>query len=75
MRKKDFLDQLSLDELLSDPLTLKIMRSDKVEEHELRSLLNRVAAGLSGCGAEPDGESTINRRGRPGHYASQDRGS
>jgi putative (di)nucleoside polyphosphate hydrolase len=37
----------SLEELLSDPIVWMVMQSDKIEEHELRNLLKRVAAGLA----------------------------
>ncbi len=56
--------QPSLEEMLSDPIVWMVMKSDRVEEHELRSLLRRVAADLAAGGAntswvetmaEPDG--------------------
>ena len=39
--------QTSLDEMLADPIVWTLMKSDGVEEHELRSLLKRVATELS----------------------------
>jgi putative (di)nucleoside polyphosphate hydrolase len=36
----------TLEEMLSDPIVWMVMKSDKVEEHELRSLLKRVATVL-----------------------------
>lgn len=45
-RKPDQPRGPSLEDLLSDPITWMVMRSDKVGEHELRELLKHVAAGL-----------------------------
>ena len=44
--------QPSLEEMLADPIIWMIMKSDRVEEHELRSLLKRVAADLAAGGAD-----------------------
>lgn len=38
--------QPSLEEMLSDPIVWMVMKSDGIEEHELRSLLKRVAENL-----------------------------
>jgi 8-oxo-dGTP pyrophosphatase MutT (NUDIX family) len=38
--------QTSLEEMLTDPIVWMLMKSDGVEEHELRTLLKRVAAEL-----------------------------
>jgi 8-oxo-dGTP pyrophosphatase MutT (NUDIX family) len=38
--------QTSLEEMLTDPIVWTLMKSDGVEEHELRTLLMRVAAEL-----------------------------
>jgi hypothetical protein len=49
MRDKHFeLRQPSLEEMLADPIIWMVMKSNRVEEHELRSLLKRVAADLAG---------------------------
>jgi putative (di)nucleoside polyphosphate hydrolase len=40
----------SLDDLLSDPITWAVMKSDNVAEHDLRDLLRRVAADLRAGG-------------------------
>jgi putative (di)nucleoside polyphosphate hydrolase len=57
--KPDWRDEPTLEELLSDPITWTVMKSDKVEEHELRSLLRRVAADLAaGSLRSPEGESS-----------------
>ena len=39
--------QASLDEMLADPIVWTLMKSDRVEEHELRTLLKRVAKELA----------------------------
>jgi putative (di)nucleoside polyphosphate hydrolase len=58
-----------LEELLSDPIVWKVMQSDHVEVHELRSLLQRVAADLAAGGApgaqdqEPQEPDDAYRRG------------
>lgn len=39
--------QASLEELLADPIVWTLMKSDRVEEQELRTLLKRVAAELA----------------------------
>jgi putative (di)nucleoside polyphosphate hydrolase len=39
--------QPTLEEMLADPIVWTLMKSDGVGEHELRSLLKRVAAGLA----------------------------
>jgi putative (di)nucleoside polyphosphate hydrolase len=54
--KRDQRNEPTLDELLADPITWTVMKSDKVEEHELRNLLKRVAAELA-AGSAPDEES------------------
>jgi putative (di)nucleoside polyphosphate hydrolase len=41
------LQQASLDEMLADPIVWTLMESDGVKEHELRTLLRRVAAELA----------------------------
>lgn len=46
----------SLEEMLSDPIVWMVMKSDKVEEHELRNLLKRVATELAARGVR-GGES------------------
>jgi 8-oxo-dGTP pyrophosphatase MutT (NUDIX family) len=38
--------QTSLEEMLTDPIVWMLMKSDRVEEHELRTLLRRMAAEL-----------------------------
>jgi len=45
--KSDQRHEPSLEELLSDPIIWTVMKSDKVEEHELRNLLKHVAAELA----------------------------
>ena len=49
MRDKKYADlhQPSLEELLADPIVWMVMKSDRVEEREIRSLLKRVAADLA----------------------------
>lgn len=48
MRDKHFqAQQASLDEMLADPIVWTLMKSDGVDEHELRTLLKCVAAGLT----------------------------
>jgi 8-oxo-dGTP pyrophosphatase MutT (NUDIX family) len=44
-------DEASLEELLSDPIIWMVMKSDRIEKHELRHLLERVAADLAITGA------------------------
>ena len=44
--------QPSLEEMLSDPIVWMVMKSDRVEERELRSLLERVAADLAAGGTK-----------------------
>ena len=39
--------QASLEEMLADPIVWTLMKSDRVEEHELRTLLKRVATELA----------------------------
>ena len=39
--------QASLEEMLADPIVWTLMKSDRVEEQELRTLLKRVAAELA----------------------------
>ena len=39
--------QASLDEMLADPIVWTLMKSDRVGEHELRTLLKRVAKELA----------------------------
>jgi putative (di)nucleoside polyphosphate hydrolase len=43
-------DQPSLEEMLGDPIIWMVMKSDRVEEHEIRNLLERVAANLAAGG-------------------------
>jgi putative (di)nucleoside polyphosphate hydrolase len=45
--KHSRLQQASLDEMLDDPIVWTLMKSDGVKEHELRTLLKRVAAELA----------------------------
>jgi putative (di)nucleoside polyphosphate hydrolase len=49
----------TLEELLSDPITWTVMKSDKVEEHELRGLLKRVAAELAAGSARDDESKSL----------------
>ena len=51
--------QPSLEEILSDPIVWMVMKSDGVEEHELRSLLKRVAAVLVVEGASTPRAETV----------------
>ena len=51
--------QPSLEETLSDPIAWMVMKSDGVEEHELRSLLKRVAAVLVVEGASTPRAETV----------------
>ncbi len=51
--------QPSLEEMLSDPIVWMVMKSDGVEEHELRSLLKRVAADLVVEGASTPRAETV----------------
>ena len=51
--------QPSLEEILSDPIVWMVMKSDAVEEHELRSLLKRVAAVLVVEGASTPRAETV----------------
>jgi len=51
--------QPSLEEMLSDPIVWMVMKSDGVDEHELRSLLKRVAADLVVGGASTSGVETM----------------
>lgn len=44
--------QPSLEEMLADPIVWMVMKSDRVEERELRNLLERVAAELAAGGTE-----------------------
>ena len=39
--------QASSDEMLADPIVWTLMKSDRVEEHELRTMLKRVAGELA----------------------------
>jgi 8-oxo-dGTP pyrophosphatase MutT (NUDIX family) len=48
MRYKHFqLQQASLEEMLADPIVWMLMKSDRIEEHELRALLKRVTLELA----------------------------
>ena len=47
MRDKRSQPQASLEELLADPIVWTLMKSDRVEEQELRTLLKRVATELA----------------------------
>jgi putative (di)nucleoside polyphosphate hydrolase len=51
--------QPSLEEMLSDPIVWMVMKSDEVEEHELRRLLKRVAADLVVEGASTPRAETV----------------
>jgi len=51
--------QPSLDEMLADPIIWMVMRSDHVDEHELRSLLARVAADLAAEGVNMSDVETM----------------
>jgi putative (di)nucleoside polyphosphate hydrolase len=51
--------QPSLEEMLSDPIVWMVMKSDGVDEYELRSLLKRVAADLVVGGASTSGVETM----------------
>jgi len=51
--------QPSLEEMLSDPIVWMVMKSDGVDEHELRSLLKRVAADLVVEGASTPRVETV----------------
>ena len=44
--------QPSLEEMLADPIVWTVMKSDGVDEHELRNLLKRVAADLAAGGTQ-----------------------
>lgn len=46
-RKDSKSQQPSLEEMLADPIVWMVMRSDGVDEHDVRDLLRRVAAHLS----------------------------
>jgi 8-oxo-dGTP pyrophosphatase MutT (NUDIX family) len=51
-------EQISLEEMLADPIVWMVMKSDNVDTGELRSLLERVATDLSAGAVEPsDGEA------------------
>lgn len=52
MRKKHESRQPSLDDMLADPIVWTVMKSDGVNEFELRDLLNRVAADLVAGGRQ-----------------------
>jgi 8-oxo-dGTP pyrophosphatase MutT (NUDIX family) len=53
MRRKDFQpQQASLEEMLADPIVWMLMKSDRIEEHELRALLKRVTLELDAGGAQ-----------------------
>jgi putative (di)nucleoside polyphosphate hydrolase len=45
-------EQLSLEEMLADPIVWTIMKSDGVSERDLRDLLKRVAAALAAGGEQ-----------------------
>lgn len=49
-RKFEYQDEPNLDELLSDPITWAVMKSDNVSRHDLRELLKVVAADLNTAG-------------------------
>lgn len=51
--------QPSLEELLADPIIWMVMRSDRVEEHDIRSLLKRVAADLTAGGMDMSDIETV----------------
>jgi 8-oxo-dGTP pyrophosphatase MutT (NUDIX family) len=54
--------EFSLEELLTDPIVWSVMKSDQVEEQDLRALLGRVAKHLSPAVADAAGTD-----GRPDH--------
>jgi 8-oxo-dGTP pyrophosphatase MutT (NUDIX family) len=60
--------EASLEELLSDPIVWTLMKSDHIDEQELRDLLKRVAGDLAqAAAAEPSEMNTdINSRYRRG---------
>lgn len=47
--------QPSLEEMLADPIVWMVMKSDGVDEHEVRALLRRVAADLAAGGVQTSG--------------------
>ncbi|HEY5066893.1 MAG TPA: RNA pyrophosphohydrolase [Xanthobacteraceae bacterium] len=47
----------NLEDMLADPIVWMVMKSDRVDEQELRSLLARVAADLTSGGADPLADS------------------
>jgi hypothetical protein len=60
MRHKDFqLQQASLEEMLADPIVWMLMKSDRIEEHELPSLAEtcdvRVSCGRRADASDDDG--------------------
>jgi putative (di)nucleoside polyphosphate hydrolase len=52
MPEKPTSRQPSLEELLADPIVWMVMKSDRVNESELRNLLKRVAADLAAGGVQ-----------------------
>lgn len=53
--------QPSLEEILADPIIWTVMKSDGVDEQELRALLRRVAADLAANSAESSGAEPTDR--------------
>jgi 8-oxo-dGTP pyrophosphatase MutT (NUDIX family) len=57
-------EQISLEEMLADPIVWTVMKSDNVDTRELRSLLRRVAADLATGAVEgSDGEKVAPTNG------------
>lgn len=55
----------NLEDMLADPIVWMVMKSDRVDEQKLRSLLARVAADLTSGGADPlaEGDSAADISG------------
>jgi hypothetical protein len=49
--------ELSIDEMLADPVVRALMAADRVDPEELRALLRSVADCRSVRASEPDGHS------------------
>jgi 8-oxo-dGTP pyrophosphatase MutT (NUDIX family) len=49
----------NLEDMLADPIVWMVMKSDRVDEQELRNLLARVAADLTSGGAHPLAEGEL----------------
>ena len=65
--------QLSLEEMLADPIVWTLMKSDGVEEHELRTLLKGVAADLV-AGSAAGGAKTLSVEPAAEAYSGYRRG-